>query len=360
MSSARIQALLAAPDTEQSNKSTVLYLNSKFSSYENLEDLDAEFNELEKSQAELASNLASSSLKVNALIAEAKSSAHSHVETAQNLSLLRHSLTDELVDQGLQSPMSSKPGSSALLEDIETLRQNLNDLQGFQALQAFVSSAANACSSAGGVGKQKLHPVGFLERVRDRTWVNIKKRLPLPLLDTAEQLRWPMPVDYGNARQDKRTAFEHAFICSLQLQPVSESINASSAELRSEEDGTYPLEILIQPIALMFKYHFEGTRQTNRPTSPSMSHHLLKSADHNSTNAWREFTHLLLPLLTNKLRRTVPPLLAHPSLLAHTIYQSLSFDNALKGEGFEPDGTLGCSRGGSAESWADISDVIEA
>ena len=57
MSSARIQALLAAPDTEQSNKSTVLYLNSKFSSYENLEDLDAEFNELEKSQAELASNV---------------------------------------------------------------------------------------------------------------------------------------------------------------------------------------------------------------------------------------------------------------------------------------------------------------
>lgn len=29
-------------------------------------------------------------------------------------------------------------------------------------------------------------------------------------------------------------------------------------------EGLYPLEALIEPIALRFKYHFEGTRQTNR------------------------------------------------------------------------------------------------
>ena len=32
----------------------------------------------------------------------------------------------------------------------------------------------------------------------------------------------------------------------------------------SERDGLYPLQALIQPISLRFKYHFEGTRQTNR------------------------------------------------------------------------------------------------
>lgn len=32
----------------------------------------------------------------------------------------------------------------------------------------------------------------------------------------------------------------------------------------SSKDGLYPLQALIRPVALRFKYHFEGTRQTNR------------------------------------------------------------------------------------------------
>lgn len=48
----------------------------------------------------------------------------------------------------------------------------------------------------------------------------------------------------------------------------------------------------------------------------------------------REFSLLLLPLLTRKLKRTVPTLLMRPSLLAHTIYQALAFDAALSEAGF--------------------------
>src|ERR1700730_270549 len=49
----------------------------------------------------------------------------------------------------------------------------------------------------------------------------------------------------------------------------------------------------------------------------------------------REFTLLLLPSVARKLKRIVPSLLSHPSLLAHTIYQSLAFDAALVEQGFE-------------------------
>lgn len=31
-----------------------------------------------------------------------------------------------------------------------------------------------------------------------------------------------------------------------------------------ETEGLYAIQALVQPIALRFKYHFEGTRQTNR------------------------------------------------------------------------------------------------
>jgi len=32
----------------------------------------------------------------------------------------------------------------------------------------------------------------------------------------------------------------------------------------NEKEGLYPLQALVQPISLRFKYHFEGARQTNK------------------------------------------------------------------------------------------------
>jgi len=43
-----------------------------------------------------------------------------------------------------------------------------------------------------------------------------------------------------------------------------EKILPSSEIARSEKDGLYPLEALVQLLALRFKYHFDGTRETNR------------------------------------------------------------------------------------------------
>ncbi|KAF9065415.1 TIP-1 family-domain-containing protein [Rhodocollybia butyracea] len=415
MSSSQIPTLLAAPNVEEANQEAILFLNSKLPSYDDLEHLEAEFIESEKSEAELTPQLASSSSKVASLIAEAKSATHSHVETAENLSLLRHSLTDELVDltENLLSSMSSEAGSSTLLEDIETLHRNLNDLQGvrayaqviqhalalsessiqqiesllpsapissssvsqFQALQTFVTSVADTCTSVeDGAGTQQLHLVSFLERIRNRTWVDIKKSISTPLLDAAERLHWPMQVDYSKASQEDRSAFENAFLRLLALQRALENINTNSSDSRSEKDGIYPLEVMVQPVALRFKYHFEGTRQTNRLDKPewyfthvlNVAHdhrpfmqyvvqHLLNSAGLGNIIASEEFTRLLLPLLTSKLRRTIPSLLPHPSLLAHTIYQALQFDTALKEEGFRLDGTLDMN---AAQPWAGISDII--
>jgi hypothetical protein len=33
---------------------------------------------------------------------------------------------------------------------------------------------------------------------------------------------------------------------------------------RSERDGLYPIQALIQPLSQRFKYHFESERETNR------------------------------------------------------------------------------------------------
>ncbi len=46
---------------------------------------------------------------------------------------------------------------------------------------------------------------------------------------------------------------------------------------------------------------------------------------------------LLLPILLDLLRARIPRLLDHPALLAHTIYQTVVFDEAIREGGFDID-----------------------
>jgi len=66
---------------------------------------------------------------------------------------------------------------------------------------------------------------------------------------------------------------------------------------------------------------------------------------------------LLLPVVTRKLKRSVPLLLPHPPVLAHTIYQAISFDGALREEGFDLSGTSAEIIPGKSD-WKGISDTV--
>lgn len=88
---------------------------------------------------------------------------------------------------------------------------------------------------------------------------------------------------------------------------------------------------------------------------------LIAQTEYRNIIAWREFTLLLLPLLSRKLRKTVPALIPHPPVLAHTIYQALTFDSSLREEGFELAGTsaaLEKEKGAEVAKWQGISEVI--
>jgi hypothetical protein len=109
----------------------------------------------------------------------------------------------------------------------------------------------------------------------------------------------------------------------------------------------------------------------HRPFMESVIQTLLSSTEYRGIVAWvsltlrfwlcshcpfqREFTLLLFPLLSRKLRRSMPSLLPHPPLLAHTIYQALVFDAAVAEDGFSLAGT---SAAGENAKWDGVSDVI--
>lgn len=63
-----------------------------------------------------------------------------------------------------------------------------------------------------------------------------------------------------------------------------------------------------------------------------------------------DFTTLLLPPLSARLKHHTPQLLSLPPILAHTIYQTLDFDTLLRSRGYSPRGHKG--------EWAGLSEVI--
>ncbi|KAL1737312.1 TIP-1 family-domain-containing protein [Schizophyllum commune] len=309
--------------------------------------------------------------------------------------------------------MSAGPGETTLLEDIETQHRNLKDLgnvkgyvqilekalslseaaiaqigslgpsqvltpaslEKYSALQNYVAQVDEYCSSVEDAsGQQKLHLVAFLEEVREKTWSDIKQTLSTALLDVAEQLKWPMAVDWVSADKETRKKFEHAFHNLLRLQDIGSKMRSA---LGTEKTGLYPLQALVRPVALRFKYHFEGTRPTNRLDKPewylthvaNVAHEhrvfmdtviqtLLNASEHRNIIASREFTYCLLPLAQRKLKRTIPLLLQRPSLLAHTIYQTLSFDATLVEQGFSLRGTSGASTVDDPDQWEGVSETV--
>ncbi|SJL05807.1 uncharacterized protein ARMOST_09143 [Armillaria ostoyae] len=414
MSSQEIQSLLAPADTQQAYSKASIYLNSKFSSLEDLGCLEKDVTQAQQRRDELEARLALSKSRINILIAETQVLAESHRHCAQELSLERHSLADELasLSQDLVSSLSDVNRSPTLLEDIETLHRNLKELKSvkeyvqitehalnlselavqqisasssvsndsvtqFRTLRAFVANVSDMCS---GIQSEKnggrLGLVAFLERLQETTWSRMKAILSNALLSAAEKLKWPMTVRYTSVPPEDRAAFETSFCNLLELQNIGQSFPNNDTKARSEKDGLYPLEALVQPLSLRFKYHFEGDRQTNQLHRPewyfthvlnavndhqnfmeSIIQGLLSSTKYQSFNAWHEFTLLLFPLLSRKLRRAVPSILSHPSLLAHTIYQALSFDAALAEEGFTITDTSARDAFESSK-WPGVADVI--
>ncbi|KAK0233270.1 TIP-1 family-domain-containing protein [Armillaria fumosa] len=414
MSSQEIQSLLAPADAQQAYSKASIYLNSKFSSLEDLICLEKDVAQARQHRDELEARLALSKSRINTIIAETQAVAESHRHCAQELSLERHSLADELasLSQGLVSSLSDSNRSPTLLEDIETLHRHLKELKSvkeyvqiiehalslsesavqqisasssvsndsvtqFLTLRAFITSVANACSGIqDGENGSRPGLVVFLERLQETTWSRMKTILSNVLLSAAEKLKWPMTIRYTSIPSEDRAAFETSFCNLLELQNIGQSFLTNNTKARPEKDGLYPLEALVQPLSLRFKYHFEGDRQTNQLHRPewyfthvlnaindhqnfmeSSIQRLLSSTKYRSFNAWHEFTLLLFPLLSRKLRRTIPSLLSHPSLLAHTIYQALSFDAALAEEGFTITDTS-ARDAFESRKWPGVADII--
>ncbi|KAI0823023.1 TIP-1 family-domain-containing protein [Trametes gibbosa] len=322
MTTVEIHTLLQPPNVHEADARALAHLNATFHSLDDLDhgaNIEELLNQTRKQLDNLDAKLVHSQTVVDTAITETREMVIEHA--------LRLSETAVEQVRSANSPLVSE----------------------YENLQAFVTSVATACSKVEAVASQPdLHVVAFLNGVVERTWRDMRGVLTSTLLEAAETLKWPLKVDYVITAPEHRRTFERAFKHLLKLQTTGRRIRKDKD---STKEGLYAIQALVQPIALRFKYHFEGTRQTNRLDKPewyfthivneshehrpfmeSIIQSLLAGTEYRSINAWREFTLQLL--------------------------SALAFDTALTDEGFDLPGTTLATADDKDSHWDGISDEI--
>ncbi|KAH9050479.1 TIP-1 family-domain-containing protein [Lactarius hengduanensis] len=408
----QIKQLLSQPDTDASQIRALNHLNANHPFSQPTSSLADAVRNMRHERDTLQVSLAASYSDIQKLRSEQATSVSIRLHSAQELSLLGHSLVDELSSLfgQLLTDISQQSESTTLLEDLEAMHRSLREqesikayvqvihralqlskaaveetspdgpitVSAYRSLQALVSAVKQGCSRVddvtGGTGIS-LRLLSFLEETCSGTWSKMRAVLFTALLTASENLHWPMPVDYSVASPEYRKAFETTFHRLLDFQEIGQKLHPDEEEY-AKKDGLYPIQALVQPIAQRFKYHFEGPRHTNKLDKPewyfthvlNISHEhrpffdtvvqsLLSSTKFSEVDAWREFTCNLLPFLTRHIKRTIPSLLSHPPLLAHTIYQALTFDASLREAGFSLSRAVSQRSVGDTD-WQGVSEVI--
>ncbi|KAL7423932.1 hypothetical protein Q5752_001517 [Cryptotrichosporon argae] len=365
--------------------------------------------------AEADAELAASSKLLPSLLEETQAEIQRFLEDAQSLSLQRYALSDKLSSllQELSSDAADRGNDEAGVERRRTVLEEMEELQrGIDQLQAglaWVTMLENVLVLSEKVLDPAAHrpsplaavphfralddavydmeatlPGGMaiLDVVRDTrraTWDALKGVMADNLVKASEALRWPRKVDYPSVPPPQRRAFERAFVDLLYLQNEGEHLGIEEPGTTSWTDGRglYPLQALVRPIELRFKYHFQGTRGTNRLDKPEWAFANLLDMlyEHRDffedyikplsaragydVDVQSELTLLLFPLALNLLRSRIPHLLPHPALLAHTVYQTIVFDDALRSRGFDL-GATSLYKGETSEigEWEGLAGIV--
>jgi hypothetical protein len=137
----------------------------------------------------------------------------------------------------------------------------------------------------------------------------------------------------------------------------------------------FPFEVLVRPLEMRFRYHFEGDKPTNRIDRPEyfLSHITTVLNDYSGfvidyvqpillrhfrgtdlalnpvyIDATAAFVTALLPMLRSKISLLLPKVAGQPQLLSHLMHEVMGFDTTIREEwrydgGYGVDGWKGLS-----------------
>jgi hypothetical protein len=175
-----------------------------------------------------------------------------------------------------------------------------------------------------------------------------------------KKIKWPAPkaTIAGALHQD----WETAVLKLLDLQfPELDGVNYAQGEASKIKLPAvlFPFQVLVQPLEMRFRYHFDGDRATNRIDRPEyfLSHITTLLSDYSGfvveyvqplllkqfrgtdlalnpiyIDAMSAFITALLPMLRAKISTLLPKVAAQPQLLSHLMHELMSFDTTIREE----------------------------
>ncbi|KAH0614521.1 uncharacterized protein H6S33_000157 [Morchella sextelata] len=342
------------------------YLNDKFQTLSDLENLDALLTIVQTQQSQLRDQLQEAETRADKARNAAKEHSQNVLIQAQ---LFRQEQED--IDRRLRATTSSETAQDAAREfetSMEKLRR-LDVAKGYIALIIEVNKLSEEARKliqkdpkSALVPYNKLqhlakslkirheasesaavHLVDFVEKTTSTLWDEMKDKLAGEFQNVLGKMGWPAPkVDLN-----KFPEFQKGFDKLLVLQ---------EPEIQSglKDKPLLPLEVLVKPLELRFRYHFEGDKQTNRVDKPewflsqlitlittynpflcSYIQPILSSSENphvSSRDAVNEFITALLPVLRRKIHNLLPQILDQAQLLSHFIHEMIKFDAVLRDE----------------------------
>ncbi|KAF2623431.1 RINT-1 family protein [Macroventuria anomochaeta] len=274
-------------------------------------------------------------------------------------------------------------GYIALLGEVDVLsKQAQSQLQTsseaalvpYKQLRSLHTRLITLQDDAEGAAPQLLHHVS---QITQALRTKILGAFAADLDSMLKKVHWPTPK--AVIPSQLRGEWETAIVKLLDLQmPELEGSNYASGSANKVKlpPVLFPFEVLVQPLEMRFRYHFEGDKPTNRLDRPEyfLSHVTTLLDDYSAfvsdyvqpvlfkhfrgtdlalnpvyIDAMSAFITALLPVLRTKIGSLLPKVASQPQLLSHLIHEIMSFDSTIR-DTWAYDGGYGLS-GWNGLSW---------
>ncbi|EKG17030.1 RINT-1/TIP-1 domain-containing protein [Macrophomina phaseolina MS6] len=243
-------------------------------------------------------------------------------------------------------------------------------LESYRQLKALDARLAPLHEAAEGAAP---HLIDHIARTTQHVRGHLRDAFSKELDAVLKKIDWPKrPETTFLGSLQEQWAAAVGKLLDLQMPELEAAENAAAGPKGSKAPLVLlPFEVLVQPLEMRFRYHFEGDKPTNRLDKPEyfLSHIVdllnnynpfvvdnlqpillsqfrgtdlgLNAAYIDATSA---FITALLPMLRSKIFSTLPKVANQPQLLSHLMHEVMNFDTSLK-EDWRYDG------GNGAEGW---------
>lgn len=200
--------------------------------------------------------------------------------------------------------------------------------------------------------------VDFVRGTTSELRQKIEKGFASQLESVLKKINWPTPG--AAVPESLHNDFQSSISKLLDLQLPDLEAQESSKARSGLPLVLLPLKVMVQPLELGFRYHFEGDKPTNRLDHPEywLSHISDKllgqyadfiqdylqpilfqqfrgsdiSMGSRYIDATSAFITALLPMVRTKIFATLPKVQNNPQLLSHLIHEIMSFDETLRND----------------------------